>query len=84
MRSRAPLNRDVEAVEKPQIGTNLLKKLAEEKSKMGMEIPMKARQSLRGKDLNTLPKEASTSAVLSSCIASDSLACEEGLFLQPR
>jgi hypothetical protein len=62
----------------------LLKKLAEAKSKMGMEIPMKAHQSLHGKDLKTLPKEVSTSAVLSSCIASDSLAREEGLFLQPR
>jgi hypothetical protein len=79
-----PVSFVVEGVEKPQIGTNLRKNSAEEKSKMGMEIPMKARQSLHSKDLKTLPKEVSTSAVLSSCIAPDSLACEEGLFLRPR
>jgi len=62
----------------------LLKKLAEGKFKMEMKIPMKSRQSLQGKDLNTLPKKASTSAVLSSYIALDSLACEKGLFRQPR
>jgi len=54
---RGWLSFDVEAVEKPQIGTNLLKNSAEEKSKMGMETPVKARQSLHGKDLKTLPKE---------------------------
>lgn len=80
----APLKRSVETVEKLQIGTILLKQLAEAKSWMEMEIPTKARQSLRDKDLNTLPEAVSISAVLLSCIAADSSACEKGLFLQSR
>jgi hypothetical protein len=78
----APLNTALRLWKNSQTGMNFLEQSAE--AKFWMVMPTKTRQSLYGKVLNTLPKEASTPEILSSCIASDSSVCEKGLFLQPR
>ena len=51
---------------------------------MEMKVPTITDQSLYGRDLHTMPKTIDIADDLSSCIAPDSSACEQGVFLQPR
>jgi len=76
----------VETVEKPQIGTILLKQLAEAKSwiEIEVEIHLKLRQSLHRRHFALSLSSMDTTALLLRCADSGETRSENRVFLQSR